>query len=372
MKVLVTGAEGFIGRNLVSSLEQRLDIEIMSYTLESDEQDLERYTREADFVFHLAGINRPDDEAEFKQGNADLTEQLLELLMQHNNAAPVLVTSSTQAECDNPYGRSKKLAEEYVFDYGERAQAPVYVYRLSNVFGKWSKPNYNTVVATFCYNIARDLPIQVNDPAVTLDLLYIDDVVEEFIRAMEGQPTREGAYCRVPVSHPVTLGHIVELLESFKASRKTRIIPDLSDDFTNKLYATYLSFLPEDQFAYPLIMHEDVRGSFTEFVKSPYAGQVSINVSKPGITKGDHWHHTKNEKFLVVSGTGVVRFRALDGDEIIEYPVVGDKLEVVDIPIGYTHSIVNTSQTEDLVTVMWVNEMFDPDHPDTYPLEVDG
>lgn len=370
MKVLVTGAQGFIGRNLIASLHYMDDIEVLAYELNSSEEDLEKYTKEADFVFHLAGINRPKDESEFKKGNADLTQKLLDQLVKNNNPAPVLVTSSIQAERDNAYGQSKKLAEDYIFDYGKKNSVQVYVYRLSNVFGKWSRPNYNTVIATFCYNIARGLPIQVNDEKVVLNLMYIDDVVDEFIRAMQGEGNQDGEYYKVPVSYPRSLGEIVGLLESFKSSRENRIIPNLSDDFTNKLYATYLNFLPEDQFSYPLLMHEDNRGSFTEFVKSPYAGQISINVSKPGITKGDHWHHTKNEKFLVVSGTGVVKFRKLDSDKVIEYPVSGEELEVVDIPTGYTHSIVNTGET-DLVTVMWVNEMFDPNNPDTYPLEVE-
>lgn len=370
MKVLVTGAQGFIGRNLIASLHYMDDIEVLAYDLDSSEEELEKYTKEADFVFHLAGINRPKDESEFKKGNADLTQKLLDRLVKNNNPAPVLVTSSIQAERDNAYGQSKKLAEDYIFDYGKKNNVQVYVYRLSNVFGKWSRPNYNTVIATFCHNIARGLPIQVNDENTVIDLMYIDDVVDEFIRAMKGDGNQAGEYYKVPVSYPRTLGEIVDLLEAFKASRQNRIIPNLADEFTNKLYAAYLNFLPEDQFSYPLIMHEDHRGSFTEFVKSPYAGQVSINVSKPGITKGDHWHHTKNEKFLVVSGTGIVKFRKLDSEEIIEYAVSGDKLEVVDIPTGYTHSIVNTGET-DLVTVMWVNEMFDPNNPDTYPLEVE-
>ncbi|RLK63788.1 NAD-dependent epimerase/dehydratase family protein [Atopobacter sp. AH10] len=371
MKVLVTGAQGFIGKNLCASLNYEEAIEILPYTEDSSFEDLKTYTAEADFVFHLAGVNRPKEEKEFTEGNRDLTQQVLDLLVEQNNLVPVLITSSSQAKLDNPYGKSKKAAEELVFQYGNDHHVPVYVYRLSNVFGKWSRPNYNTVVATFCHNIARNQAITVNDPKVTLDLIYIDDLVEEFMRALNGKPTKEGDFCKVPVSYPVTLGQIAELLYSFKESRNNRILPNFADEFTNKLYATYLSFLDEQDFSYPLIMHEDQRGSFTEFVKSPYGGQVSVNVSKPGITKGDHWHHTKNEKFLVVSGEGAIRFRKLDSDKIIEYKVSGRKMEVVDIPTGYTHSIVNLSDTEDLVTVMWVNEMYDPNRPDTYPLEVE-
>ncbi len=370
MKVLVTGARGFIGQNLIARLNYMDNIEILAYGSESSLEDLETYTKEADFVFHLAGVNRSKNEEDFKKGNTDLTQTLLDLLVKNYNTVPVLVTSSIQADRDNAYGISKRRAEDYVFSYGESTEARVYVYRLSNVFGKWSRPNYNTVIATFCHNIARNLPIQVNDPNTVLDLIYIDDLVDEFIGAMQGKGHSDGKYYKVPISYPRTLGEIVELLKSFRDYRNTRILPNLDDDFTSKLYATYLNFLPEDDFSYPLIMHEDPRGSFTEFLKSPYAGQVSINVSKPGITRGDHWHDTKNEKFLVVSGTGIVKFRKLNDDKIIEYPVSGEKLEVVDIPTGYAHSIVNTGET-DLVTVMWVNEMYDPDNPDTHPLEVE-
>ena len=370
MKVLVTGAKGFIGRNLVARLNYMDNIEILEYGSESSLKDLDFYTKEADFIFHLAGVNRTTNEENFKRGNADLTQTLLDLLVKNENTVPVLVTSSIQADRDNAYGLSKKQAEDYVFSYEKNTNTNVFVYRLSNVFGKWSRPNYNTVIATFCHNIARDLPIQVNDPNTVLDLIYIDDLVDEFIRAMHGKGHSDGKYYKVPITYPRTLGEIVKLLENFKDYRDNRVLPNLADDFTDKLYATYLNFLPESDFSYPLIMHEDPRGSFTEFLKSPYAGQVSINVSKPGITRGDHWHNTKNEKFLVVSGKGVVKFRKLNDSEVIEYPVSGDKLEVVDIPTGYAHSIVYTGET-DLVTVMWVNEMYDPYNPDTYPLEVE-
>lgn len=369
MNILITGANGFVGKNLVATLQQNENYNLFLYTLDSSESDFEEYTKNADFVFHLAGVNRPKDDAEFIEGNADLTEKLLGKLDENNNKIPVLLSSSIQAELDNPYGKSKKLAEELVFKYGKDNNVDTYIFRLPNLFGKWSKPNYNSVIATFCYNVARGIEITVDDPTTELTLAYIDDVVNAFINTMNGQDIKEGGYNIVPVTHTVSLGEIADLIESFKESRSNRVIPNLNDAFTNKLYSTYLNFLPEDNFSYPLVMHEDERGHFTEFVKSPYAGQVSINVSKPGITKGDHWHHTKNEKFLVVSGTGVIRFREPFSEKVIEYKVSGDKLEVVDIPTGYTHSIENVGET-DMVTVMWVNEMFDPDNPDTFHLEV--
>lgn len=368
-KILVTGAAGFIGKNLIAQLKNAGYTAIYTYDKDTDPALLDMYTADCTFVFHLAGVNRPDDPAEFATGNCGFTAALLDSLRRQGNTAPVLLTSSIQAERDNPYGNSKRAAEELLSAYSRETGAPVLLYRLPNVFGKWCRPQYNSVIATFCYNIARDLPIQINDPAVELHLVYIDDVVAEFLRALEGQPTRDGDFCIVPVSHRAALGQIAALLRSFRASRDNRETPDMGDPLSKKLYSTYLSYLPEEAFAYPLKMNVDARGSFTEFLRSPDRGQVSINVSHPGITKGNHWHHTKNEKFLVVSGRGVIRFRKPDSTEIIEYPVSGDKLEVVDIPVGYTHSIVNTGDT-DMVTVMWANEPFDPEHPDTYFLEV--
>lgn len=368
MKVLVTGANGFVGKNLIAELINR-KYEILKVTRETNKSLLETYVKECDFVFHLAGVNRPKEDSEFIEGNVDFTSNLLNLLKENNNEAPIVFASSIQAERDNPYGKSKKLAENLVFDFAKETNNKVFVYRLPNLFGKWSKPNYNSVVATFCYNIARNLDIQINDPEVELNLAYIDDVVDEFIRALEGNPTTEGNFCVVPVTHKIKLGELAKIIYSFKESRKNRQVPNMGDSFTKKLYSTYLSYLPEDHFSYELTMHTDERGSFTEFLRTPERGQVSINVSKPGITKGNHWHHTKNEKFLVVSGEGLIRFRHIDSDEIIEYRVSGEKLEVVDIPVGYTHSIVNVGNT-DLVTVMWANECFDPDNPDTYFLEV--
>ncbi|KGR76410.1 capsular polysaccharide biosynthesis protein CapF [Ureibacillus manganicus] len=369
MNILVTGAKGFVGKNLVAELHNKGYENIFEFTRETDESLLDKYTLECDFVFNLAGVNRPQHKNEFMEGNYEFTSQLLSLLKKHGNNAPVLITSSIQAENDNPYGKSKKAGEDLLFNYGKENNIPVYVYRLPNLFGKWSKPNYNTVVATFCHNISRGLGIQINDPEVDLNLAYIDDVLIEFLRALEGKPTIQGEHCVIPITHNIKLGVLANLIRSFKDSRLNLSIPDMDDSLTKKLYSTYLSFLPKDEFSYNLKMNVDYRGSFTEFIRTPERGQVSINVSKPGITKGNHWHHTKNEKFLVVSGEGLIRFRKIDTDEIIEYKVSGEILEVVDIPTGYTHSIVNIGKN-DLVTVMWANECFDPEKPDTYFVEV--
>ena len=369
MNILITGANGFVGKNLVATLEQDNRYTLFKVCRETSAAELAEYASKADFVFHLAGVNRPQDNAEFKEGNVDFTNKILTELGKANNNAPVVLTSSIQAENDSPYGMSKKNGEELVFQYGQDGGVPVFIYRLPNLFGKWSKPNYNTVIATFSYKIARNEEITINDPEVELNLVYIDDLIEEFLRALEGAPTKDGKYCFVPVSYKKKLGVIAELLKEFNATRNNRMISNLNDEFILKLYSTYLNFLPKDDFAYPLVTHEDQRGSFTEMIKSPYAGQVSVNVSKPGITKGEHWHHTKNEKFLVVSGQGLIRFRDYFSDEIIEYKVSSERLEVVDIPTGYTHSIVNTGDS-DMVTIMWVNEMFDPNNPDTFFMEV--
>lgn len=369
MKILVTGASGFVGKNLIAELNNRGYKEIYKVTRETDKSLLEQYTKDCDFVFHLAGVNRPKEEKEFMEGNFGFTSELLDLLKKHNNKAPVLITSSIQADKDNPYGKSKKAGEDLLFAYSGQAGVKVLVYRLANLFGKWSRPNYNSAVSTFCYNIARDMEIQVNDPQANLSLCYIDDVVSEFINAMEGNPTKDEDFCKVNAIYNVKLGEVAELIKSFRDSRTDLFIPDMNDQFTKKLYSTYLSYLPEDKFSYELKMNVDNRGSFTEFVKSPERGQVSVNISKPGITKGNHWHNTKNEKFLVVSGKGLIKFRKIDSDDIIEYSVSGDKLEVVDIPTGYTHSIINVGDI-DMVTIMWANETFDPENPDTYFLEV--
>jgi UDP-2-acetamido-2,6-beta-L-arabino-hexul-4-ose reductase len=369
MKILVTGAKGFVGKNLIAELKSKGYTDIFEFDIQTDKYLLEKYTSECEFVFHLAGVNRPKDENEFMEGNFGFTSELLHLLKKHNNKSPILITSSIQAEKDNPYGKSKRASEDLLFTYNKETGAKVLVYRLQNLFGKLSKPNYNTVVATYCYNIARDLEVQVNDSEVELTLCYIDDVLDEFIRTLEGNSTVKGRYCYVPILHSIKLGDLAEKIRDFRVSRINLSIPNMEDEFTKKLYSTYLSFLPEDQFSYELKMNCDNRGSFTEFIRTVGSGQVSVNVSKPGITKGNHWHHTKNEKFMVVSGEGVIRFRRIDSAEIIEYKVNGTKLEVVDIPTGYTHSIVNIGGN-DLVTIMWVNECFNPEKPDTYYLEV--
>lgn len=371
MKILVTGAKGFVGKNLVAELKNQGYSDILEYDVDIDPALLEGYAQSCEFVFHLAGVNRPETQEEFMTGNFGFTSTLLEVLKKNGNKAPVLITSSTQAIMDNAYGRSKKAGEDLLFKYGMDNQVPVYVYRLPNVFGKWCRPNYNSAVATFCNNIANDLPVQVNDSNVQMNLVYIDDVVRSFIEKLTitSNGVKVGEYETINPVHTIKLGEIVDLLRSFKESRISLQVPDMQDAFAKKLYSTYLSYLPKDQFSYSLKMNVDQRGSFTEFLKSPDRGQISINVSKPHITKGNHWHHTKNEKFLVVSGKGVIRFRKIDSEEVIEYFVSGDQLEVVDIPVGYTHNIENLGDT-DMVTVMWVNEIFDKEKSDTFFLEV--
>ncbi len=362
--VLVTGSAGFVGKNLVETLRLREDVALTTFDIENDPSEFHALISRADFIFHLAGVNRPQNEEEFRTGNTGLTEEIVGALREQGRAVPIVLCSSTQAALDNPYGESKRQAEEAVFAYGKTTGAEVFVYRLPNLFGKWCRPNYNSGVASFCHNIANDLPIQVNDPSVTMTLAYIDDVVAAFLAALDGNATVKDEYAVVEPVHTIKLGEIVDLLNSFKESRGTLGLPDFSDPLSKKLYSTYLSYLPTDGFSYPLKMNVDDRGSFTEFIRTPDRGQVSVNISKPGITKGNHWHHTKNEKFLVVSGQGVIRFRRIGSEVIIEYAVSGEKLEVVDIPNGYTHNITNTGDS-DMVTVMWVNEAFDPAKPDT-------
>lgn len=369
MKILVTGAKGFIGKNLITELKNRNYTEIYECDINTTDEELEEYTKNCEFVFHLAGVNRPEKEEDFMKENFGFTSVLLEKLKKCGNKAPILITSSIQARLDNPYGKSKKAGEDLMFSYEKETGAKALVYRLPNVFGKWCKPNYNSAVATFCHNIARDLEIKVNDPTVVMNLVYIDDVVEEFITALAGKAHIENSFGYIPIVHTITLGKIVELIRSFKLSRQNRMLPDMKDEFVKKLYSTYLSYLPEEKFNYDLKMNMDDRGSFTEIFKTEERGQVSVNISKPGIIKGNHWHHTKNEKFIVVSGKGIIRFRKIDSDKVIEYFVSGDKIEVVDIPCGYTHNIENIGDT-DLVTVMWANELFDANKPDTYYLEV--
>jgi len=372
MKILVTGAKGFVGRNLCLTLEQMPDIEVLKYDL-GDEAKLDGYAAECDFVFHLAGVNRPKDPAEFKTGNTVFTEDILEKLAARQNPPPVLLSSSIQAALDNDYGKSKAAAEEAVRAYGTKTGAPVFIYRLANVFGKWCRPNYNSAVATWVYNIARDLPIMVRDPAATVTLVYIDDVMKSFVGCLEPRntPNTRNEILSVEPSYTRSLGEIVDLIKSFHDEPDTLTVPNQADGFTKKLYSTYLAALPEDKFSYPLTMHCDNRGSFTEALHSAERGQVSVNVSKPGIAKGQHWHHTKHEKFLVVSGKGEINFRMADdpNGKVISYKVSGEKLEVVRIPPGYTHNIVNVGDT-DMVTLMWANEVFDPANPDTFRLEV--
>lgn len=368
MKVLVTGANGFIGKNLVARLNELKTYEVISIDKDNTREELVNGVLEAEFIFHLAGINRPKDEKEFFEGNSGLTGDIVNILKENNKNTSIAITSSIQADLDNAYGQSKKLSEEELLMYSASTKAKVFIYRLPNVFGKWCRPNYNSAVATFCHNIARGEEVWLSDPSREMTLVYIDDVVRNLISSMEDEFALSG-YVNVDVEHKATLGHIVELLNNFVESRINLMIPDMEDEFTKKLYSTYLSYLPEDKFSYPLKMNVDNRGSFTEFLKTSDRGQVSINISKPGITKGNHYHHTKNEKFLVVSGEGVIQFRKIDSEEVIEYKVSGEKLEVIDIPVGYTHNIINTG-TSDMVTVMWVNEVFNLEKPDTIFMEV--
>ncbi|EOU1753847.1 NAD-dependent epimerase/dehydratase family protein [Clostridium perfringens] len=371
MKVLVTGAKGFIGKNLVSTLDREDKYEIICIDRENSKEELEKGVLNSDFIVHLAGINRPKNEEEFFEGNTGLTEEIIEILKKNNKNTSILITSSIQADLDNAYGQSKKGAEEALIKYMADTKGNVFIFRLPNVFGKWCRPNYNSAIATFCHNIARGEEVWISDPTKEMTLVYIDDVVRNIKNVIDNEENYIPGYQNVDIEHKATLGEIVDLINSFKESRKSLMIPNMENELTKKLYSTYLSYLPEKDFSYPLKMNVDNRGSFTEFIKSKDRGQVSVNISKPGITKGNHWHDTKNEKFLVVSGEGVIRFRKVDSEEIIEYKVSGEKLEVVDIPVGYTHSIINTGE-RDMVTIMWVNEIFNPEKPDTIYLEVEN
>lgn len=380
MNILITGAKGFVGKNLCCALSNirdgkdktrniANDINIFEYDIGTDREKLECFCEKADFVYNLAGVNRPENEADFMDGNFGFASELLNCLKKYNNLCPVMLSSSIQASLDNPYGKSKKAGEDLFFEYAHQTGAKVLVYRLPNVFGKWCRPNYNSAVATFCHNIAHGLPITINNREHQMNLVYIDDVVDELLRALMGQETKNGDFCEVPVVHSTTLGNIADLIYSFKESRNDKSVCDVNDAFTNKLYATYLSYLPEDEFSYPLKMNCDERGSFTEILRTENRGQFSVNISKPGIIKGNHWHNTKNEKFVVVSGKGVIRFRKIGESKVHEYFVSGDKIEVVDIPVGYTHNIENLGDT-DMVTFMWANECFNPEKPDTFFEEV--
>ena len=386
MKVLVTGAKGFIGKNLVTALKNILDKkdktrnfeieEVYEFDIDTDIKLLDEYCSKCDFVFHLAGVNRPKDEKEYLEGNFGFTSVLLDTLKKNKNTCPVMISSSTQAELDNPYGISKKKGEELFFEYSNVTGAKVLVYRFPNVFGMGCRPNYNSFVTTMCYNIANNLPITINNRDILLTLVYVGDIVEELLLSLVGCEHYDGKYACVPVTYQRTLGEIADLLYSFKSSRSINSsnklsVPNLSDLFIKKLYSTYTSYLPKNDFSYDLKMNFDYRGSFTEILRTDCHGQFSVNISEPGITKGNHYHtYSKVEKFVVVSGTGLIRFRKPDSDEIIEYYVSGEKIQVVDIPLGYTHDIINLSKTEKLITFMWCNECFDEKHPDTYYLEV--
>ena len=400
MNILVTGAKGFVGKNLCAALKNvqegkdktrgiDSDIKIFEYDIDTDKALLETYCKEADFVFNLAGVNRPENQEEFMEGNFGFASTLLDTLKKYNNTCPVMLSSSLQATligryAEGDYGKSKKAGEDLFFNYAEEIGAKVFVYRFPNLFGKWCRPNYNSAVATFCNNIANDLPIQVNDRAIELTLLYIDDLVDEMFAILRGMPHRcefdglnevskaDGKFCYCPITHKVTLGEIVDLLNKFKNQPATLLMPEIPyNSFAKKLYSTYLSYLPKEKVSFPLKMNVDPRGSFTELIKSEKCGQVSVNISKPGITKGQHWHNTKWEFFIVVSGKGLIQQRKVGTDEVLNFEVSGDKIEAVHMLPGYTHNIINLSDTEDLVTVMWANEQFDPDKPDTFFLEVE-
>lgn len=393
MNILVTGAEGFVGKNLCAALKNIRDNkdrtrnikieEIFEYDIDTEKNLLDGFCEKADFVFNLAGVNRPKDNAEFMEGNFGFASDLLNTLKKHNNKCPVMLSSSVQATLigryDGEYGRSKKVGEELFFKYAEETGAKVLVYRFPNLFGKWCRPNYNSAVATFCHNTANDLPITVNDRNIELELLYIDDLVAEMLDALENNEhrcefdgintviTEGGKYCAAPTTHKVTLGEIADLLEQFKNQPKTLFMPEIPDgSFAKKLYSTYLSYLPKEKVSFPLKMNTDERGSFTELLKTAGCGQFSVNISKPGITKGQHWHNTKWEFFIVVSGHGLIEERKIGSDEVLRFEVSGNNIEAVHMLPGYTHNIINLSDTEDLVTLMWANEQFDPNNPDTF------
>ena len=395
MNILITGAAGFVGKNLAAALQclkngtdrTRPNLSVGTlylYDIDSPAELLEEGCKNADFVFNLAGVNRPQNQEEFMQGNFGFASTLLDTLKKYHNTCPVMLSSSIQATlvgryADGAYGKSKKAGEELFFRYADETGAKVLVYRFPNLFGKWCRPNYNSAVATFCNNIACELPITVSDPAISLELLYIDDLVDEMLDALEGKEhhcefegvdtvlQNDGRYCAAPVSHKVTLGEIVELLYQFKAQSQTLMMPEIPNgSFAKKLYSTFLSYLPAEKAVFDLKMNKDARGSFTELLKTEKCGQFSVNISKPGITKGQHWHHTKWEFFIVVSGTGLIQMRKIGTDQVLEYRVSGDRIQAVHMLPGYTHNIINLSKTQDLITVMWANECFDPQKPDTY------
>ena len=376
MKVLVTGAHGFVGKNLCTQLNNikagkaknySVTIsEVMEYDLDTNPALLDEFCQRADFVFNLAGVNRPKDSAEFMKGNLGFASILLDSLKKCGNTCPVMISSSIQATLDNPYGESKRAGEQLMFDYSKETGTKVLVYRFLNIFGKWCRPNYNSVLATFCNNIANDIPIKVSDPNRVINLVYIDDVVEELIAALNQLEHYDGDFCIVPVMYTITLGRIADLLYSFREMPQTLGVPDLADSFSKKLYSTYLSYLPQEKFSYPVKMNIDDRGHFTELIRTVSCGQFSVNVSKAGVIKGQHWHHAKNEKFVVVIGHGLIQLRKIGTDEVICFEVSGNKIEVVEMIPGYTHNIINLSETENLVTFIWCNERFDSNYPDTF------
>ena len=383
MNILITGAKGFVGKNLTCALqnikdgkdkthpELKID-ELYLYDVDSSVDELKNFCQKADFVFNLAGVNRPLNQDEFMTGNFGFASLLLDTLKSNKNTCPVMISSSTQALLDNPYGYSKKAGEDLIFDYSKETGAKVLVYRFPNLFGKWCRPNYNSAIATFCNNIANDLTIQVNDPSVKMNLVYIDDLIDEMLRALSGNENKDGDYCVAPVNHHTTLGFVADTIKSFPQIRASLHVPDFTDTLVSKLYSTYLSYLPADKFIYDLKMNCDNRGSFTEIIRTADRGQFSVNISKPGITKGNHWHHSKNEKFVVVKGTGLIQLRKIGKDEngndypVVNFNVSGEKIQVVEMITGYTHNIINLSDTDDLVTFMWANECFNPDKPDTF------
>ncbi len=386
MNILITGANGFVGRNLAEALKNIHDGKdkthpeikihnIFTYDIGSSPEELDKYCKEADFVFNLAGVNRPDNKEEFMQGNFGFGSTLLETLKKNKNNCPVMLSSSIQASLegryDNDYGRSKKAGEDLFFNYAKETGAKALVYRFPNLFGKWCRPNYNSVIATWCYNIANDLEITINDRSALLELLYIDDLIEEMLLCLSGNEHKNGDFCICPVTHKVTLGEIADLLYSFKTQPKTLLMPEIPfGSFAKKLYSTYLSYLPKEKAIFPLKMNVDNRGSFTELLKTENCGQFSVNISKPGVVKGQHWHHTKWEFFIVVSGKGLIQQRKIGSDEVLNFEVSGEKIEAVHMLPGYTHNIINLSDSEDLVTLMWANEQFDPTKPDTFFEEV--
>lgn len=371
MKILITGSNGFVGKNLIAELRNQGFSDLLLCDRSTTKEELENYAKSAEIVYHLAGVNRPKNEIEFDIGNREFTDELLTFLEQSEVPPPVIFASSTQAELANSYGKSKKDAETLILSYGRKYKTKVEIYQFPNLFGKWSKPNYNSVIATFCHNISREIPVQISNKETKLTFAYIDDVIKSLINHLfiNEKSNESSNYNVIQPTYEISLGELVELIMSFKESRNSLSIPQLDSQLVKKLYSTYLSYLPENSFSYELKTHEDNRGSFTEVLRTPERGQVSINISKPGIVKGNHWHHTKNEKFLVVSGRGVIRFRKIDSGNVVEYFVSSEKLEVVDIPVGYTHNIENLGQC-DMVTLMWANEAFDSSNPDTYYMEV--